>query len=101
MAQENQFTSRSSANRPGDLGDMLADAIAGIFRTLEPQINDLSGKFAAQAVDKGRDLVTTAYSRARKQPWYLVGIAAVLLVGAAVYLGFGERNEFEGEEYTH
>ncbi|MES2856698.1 MAG: hypothetical protein V4692_12580, partial [Bdellovibrionota bacterium] len=69
--------------------DTLVNAVGTMMQTFEPQINDFSARMAHQAVDRSKDLAATAYSRVQKQPWYLVGIAAFLLVGAAVMIGFG------------
>lgn len=71
--------------------DTLVNAVGSFVQTFEPQINDFSARMAHQAVDRSKDLVAAAYTRVQRQPWYLVGIGALLLIGAAVMIGYGEN----------
>ena len=75
--------------------DQVSTALGQVVSAWEPQINEYANRFADQAVDKGKDLAQSAFQAARRQPWYLVGAAAFLLVGAAIVLGFGAKEAME------
>lgn len=89
MAQ-NQIT---NTNVGDILKDSLSSAMENVVHALEPQLNDLATRYTHQAIDKSRDLASGAVTQVRAHPWYLVGIAAVLLIGAAVLIGFQSNEE--------
>lgn len=68
---------------------------------MEPQVNQLVSHLAGEAIDRSSDLARRAYKRAKNQPLYLVGGAAVLLVGAAITLGIQKRQHQLSEHYVH
>ncbi|MES2964855.1 MAG: hypothetical protein V4760_13270 [Bdellovibrionota bacterium] len=82
----------SNINVGDVLKDSLASAMGEVVHALEPQLNDLATRYTHQAIDKSRTLGTAAVTRVRNQPWYLVGAAAILLIGAAIMIGF-QSNE--------
>ena len=75
-----------------DLNEVLREsvtaAVGNIVHAMEPQLNDMATKAANQAIDKSRDVAQVAFKNVRRQPWYLVGAAAMLLIGAAILIGF-------------
>ena len=83
-----------STSNVGDvLKDSLASAMGEVVHALEPQLNEMATRYTHQAIDKSRVLATGAVTRVRNQPWYLVGFAAVLLIGAAIMIGFQAHDE--------
>lgn len=83
----------SNTNVADVLKDSLTHAMTDVVHALEPQLNELATRYTQQAIDKSRVLATGAVSKVRAQPWYLVGVAAVLLIGAAVLIGFQANDE--------
>lgn len=79
------------------LRESVANAVGSVVSAMEPQLNEFASKAATQAIDKSRDLVHSAYTGVRRQPWYLVGFAAVLLIGAALLIGFGSSSDMVNE----
>ncbi len=77
------------------LRDSVANAVGSVVSAMEPQLNQMASKVATQAIDKAGDLANTSYRAIQRQPWYLVGAAAFLLVGAALIIGFGTRELVE------
>ena len=84
-------------NPAQNVGDILKTSMSStvndIFHSLEPQINQFANQAAHVAVDRTRDIAIMALSQVRRQPWYLIGAAAALLVGAALVIGFNEVEE--------
>ncbi|MEK7356344.1 MAG: hypothetical protein AAB250_07835 [Bdellovibrionota bacterium] len=97
MAQ-NAMNTQNVSNVGDILKDSIASAMGDVVQALGPQINELATKYAQQAVDKSRVVALGAVKRVRAQPWFLVGIAAVLLVGAAMMIGF---KNVDREEVLH
>lgn len=92
-SQNTQGASNINASNIDDLiRESLTNVMSRVVSNLEPQLNDMATKIANNAVDKGRDFASTAYRRVQTQPWYLVGFAAVLLVGAAIVIGFNAES---------
>ena len=75
------------------LNDTVANAIATMARAMEPKLNEFATEATHRALDGGRKFAENAYHRVRAQPWYLVGVAAFLLVGAAILLGFNPSED--------
>ena len=92
----NQNAQGGSSINASNIDDVIRESLTNVMNrvvsNLEPQLNDMATKIANQAVDKGRDFASTAYRRVQTQPWYLVGFAAVLLVGAAIVIGFSAES---------
>lgn len=92
LSSSGQNTQGASNINASNIDDVIRESLTNVMNrvvsNLEPQLNDMATKIANQAVDKGRDFASTAYRRVQTQPWYLVGFAAVLLVGAAIVIGF-------------
>ncbi len=79
------------------LRDSISSAVANVVRSVEPQLHEYASQLTEQALDQGKKLVTTTFRTVRREPWYLVGVAAVLLVGAAIILGISAPHETEIE----
>jgi ElaB/YqjD/DUF883 family membrane-anchored ribosome-binding protein len=77
--------------------DSVQSAISNVISNMEPQLNEFAGKIAQEAVLKSKDYAAVAVRRVQKQPWYLVGFAALLLIGAALFLGFQAADMDEEE----
>lgn len=90
MAQ-NQISNTNINREIGNVADVLKDSLAvamgNVVHALEPQLNEFATRYAAEAVDRSRAMATRAVRSISARPWYLVGVAAVLLVGAAVVIG--------------
>lgn len=74
--------------------EQVTTAVHNIVSAVEPQINEYATKAAEQALDRGRDFAKAGYQSVRTHPMYLVGFAALLLVGAAVLLNVQSRQSF-------
>lgn len=74
-----------------NLKKSVVSAVSGIVTSMEPQLNMLASRAATRAIDQTAHFAQLAYRKVRAQPWYLVGIATILLVGAAVLMGTQNR----------
>ncbi len=75
--------------------DSLAGAVNQVVTAMQPQVNEFATRVATRAVDQVGAGAQTALRTVQRQPWYLVGCAAALLVGAALIIGFGSREVIE------
>ena len=89
MPQNHQMNSTTVSDV---LKDSLAVAIGEVVHSLEPQLNDIATRYTHDAIDRSRKLATVAVREVKNRPWYLVGAAAVLLIGTAILIGF-QRDE--------
>jgi hypothetical protein len=74
----NQFQSGSV-----DIRDSVSNAIGNLVSSIEPQLNEFATKAALSALERSRDYARSAVSAARRQPWYFIAGAAVILLGVA------------------
>lgn len=92
---ENRFERMSSDT----IGDTIARAVMSLTRAMEPRINEMAAEAAHRAVREGQKVAHDVYRRVRSEPWYLIGIAAALLVTAAVFFKASTRDVEELDDY--
>ena len=100
-SQRSQGSMGSQAFDADKISETVQTAVSNVIANMEPQLNELAGKVAQQAVAKSKDFAQIAVRRVQKQPWYLVGFAALLLIGAALFLGFQAAEDDEERAYKH
>lgn len=73
----------------------VAGAVSSLTKALEPRLNEFAMQATNKLLDNGQDLARAAFRQVRRKPWYLVGFAVALLVGAAAFLGFDQSRKAE------
>lgn len=73
-----------TTNTSDIIKDSVASAVGNVVSAMEPQLNRMATEVANKAIDRSRDAAQSAYQAVQRRPIYLVGLAAILLVGAAI-----------------
>lgn len=85
----------NSTNNPDIIKDTVASALGNVISAMEPQLNRIATDVTNKAIDRSKDAAQSAYQAVQRRPMYLVGVAAVLLLGAAILFTFQNRSERE------
>lgn len=88
----------NAENRPaleqvtGKFQSLISQSLDEAFSRLQPEINRFMGDITGSAVEATRGAVLRVSQKAKENPWYIIGGAAVLLAMASLFVGFRRPN---------